>query len=102
MGLGKFQQRGSGLEGLGCVRSSSSAWQRPGSHCARGCNAKIADELVLELKAGPPLGRAALQKGRASSVGQLYGYKATARLTAAGTFPLAPCCISLFEQYLPE
>lgn len=100
--LGKFRQRGSELEGLGRVRSSSSAWQRPGLRFARGCDAKILDELVLELKAGPPLGRAALQKGRASSMGQLYGSKAIMWLTAAVTLPLAPCCISLFEQYLPE
>ncbi|KAK4827495.1 hypothetical protein QYF61_018795 [Mycteria americana] len=68
--LGKFWQKASGLERLeelGRARSSSSAWQRPGLRCARGCDAKIPEELALELKAGPPLGRAALRKGRASS-----------------------------------
>jgi len=94
--LDKFWQRGSGLEELGCARSSSSTWQRPGLCCTRGCNAKIPGELVLELKAG-----AHLQKGRASSVGQLHGYKATAWLTAAGASPPALCCVSLFKQYLP-
>lgn len=36
-GLGKLCQRGLGWEGLGCVKSSSSAWKRPGLCCAVLC-----------------------------------------------------------------
>lgn len=76
VGLRKLCQRASGREGLGCVRSSSSAWQRQGAAvlcCAVLCRRMWwgdTDEVVLELQQDHPWGSSSAA-GQGSCTGQL-------------------------------
>lgn len=66
MELGKFWQRGLGLEELGRARSSSSTWQRPGLPCARGYDAKIAAEPSAGAEGRAASGKSSSAEGQGS------------------------------------